>query len=109
MDRAYESAYYDEVHKSIEKALSDYGEVLQLNYEGASIRVNLLSFQDDIDSTKVLSTAGEVKDELCNLVYEYETISKPRLDLGGHTLIDKNEFVDNFYEICSENNIPIKK
>ena len=109
MDRAYESAYYDEVHKSIEKALSDYGEVLQLNYEGASIRVNLLSFKDNIDSTKVLSTAGEVKDELYNLVYEEETISKPRLDLGGHTLIDKSEFVDNFYEICSENNIPIKK
>ena len=109
MDRAYESAYYDEVHKSIEKALSDYGEVLQLNYEGASIRVNLLSFKDDIDSTKVLSTAGEVKDELYNLVYEEETISKPRLDLGGHTHIDKSEFVDNFYEICLENNIPIKK
>ena len=109
MDRAYESAYNDEVHKSIEKALSDYGEVLQLNYEGASIRVNLLSFKDDIDSTKVLSTAGEVKDELYNLVYEEETISKPRLDLGGHTHIDKSEFVDNFYEICLENNIPIKK
>ena len=109
MDRAYESAYSDNVHKSIENALSDYGEVLQLNYEGASIRVNLLSFKDDIDSTKVLSTAGEVKDELYWLVYEEETISKPRLYLDGHTYIDTNKFVDNFYEICSENNIPIKK
>jgi hypothetical protein len=109
MDRAYESAYYDDINKSIEKALSDYGEVLQLNYEGASIRVNLLSFKDDIDSTKVLSTAGEVKDELYNLVYEEERISKPRLYLDGHTYIDKNVFVDTFYDICSENNIPIKK
>jgi len=109
MDRAYESAYYDNVHKSIEKALSDYGEVLQLNYEGASIRVNLLSFKDDIDSTKVLSTAGEVKDELYNLVYEEEMISKPRLYLDSDSYISTSEFVDNFYEICSENNIPIKK
>ena len=109
MDRAYESAYYDGVRKSIEKALSDYGEVLQLNYEGASIRVNLLSFKDDIDSTKVLSTAGEVKDELYNLVYEEETISKPRLYLDIDAYISKSEFVDNFYELCSEYNIPINK
>lgn len=109
MDRAYESAYYNDIHKCIEKALSDYGEVLQLNYEGASIRVNLLSFKDDIDSTKVLSTAGEVKDELYNLVYEEEMISKPRLYLDSNAYIDKNEFVDNFYDICSDYNIPIKK
>lgn len=109
MDRAYESAYYDGVRKSIEKALSDYGEVLKLNYEGASVRVNLLDFKNDIDSTKVLSTAGEVKDELYNLVYEEETISKPRLYLDSDAYISKSEFVDNFYEICSENNIPIKK
>ena len=109
MDRAYESSYYDDINKCIEKALSDYGEVLELNYEGALIRVNLLSFKDDIDSTKFLSTVGEVQDELYNLVYEEEKISKPRLYLDGHTYIDTNEFVDNFYEICSENNIPIKK
>ena len=109
MVRAYESAYSNNVHKSIENALDEYGEVLKLNYEGALIRVNLLSFKDDIDSTKFLSTVGEVQDELYNLVYEEEKISKPRLYLDGHTYIDTNEFVDNFYEICSENNIPIKK
>ena len=109
MDRAYESSYYDDINKCIEKALSDYGEVLQLNYEGASIRVNLLSFKNDIDSTKVLSTAGEVKDELYNLVYEEERISKPRLYLDSNAYISTSEFVDNFYEICLENNIPIKK
>ena len=109
MDRAYESSYYNDIHKCIEKALSNYGEVLTLNYEGASIRVNLLSFKDDIDSTKVLSTAGEVKDELSNLVYEFETVSKPRLYLDSNAYISTSEFVDNFYDICSDYNIPIKK
>jgi hypothetical protein len=109
MDRAYESSYYDDINKCIEKAFSDYGEVLKLNYEGALIRVNILDFKDDIDSAKVLSTAGEVKDELYNLVYEEERISKPRLYLDSNAYISTSEFVDNFYEICSENNIPIKK
>ena len=109
MDRAYESAYYNDIHKCIEKAFSDYGEVLKLNYEGALIRVNILDFKDDIDSAKVLSTAGDVKDELYNLVYEEERISKPRLYLDSNAYISTSEFVDNFYEICSENNIPIKK
>ena len=109
MDQAYESAYYVEVRKSIEKALDEYGEVLQLNYEGASIRVNLLHFKNDIDSSKVLSTVGEVQDELYNLVKE-EIISKPRLYINDNYIsIDNSEFADSFYESCSYYNIPIKK
>jgi hypothetical protein len=110
LDRAYEDAYYSEVHKSIDKALSDYGEVLRLNYEGALIRVNLLHFANDIDSTKVLSTAEQVKDELYNLVYEEEKITKPELYINDNRIyIDDSVLADNFYELCSEYNIPIKK
>jgi hypothetical protein len=110
LDRAYEDAYYSEVHKSIDKALSDYGEVLRLNYEGALIRVNLLHFANDIDSNKVLSTVGEVQDELYNLVYEEEKITKPKLYINDNGIyIDDSVFADNFYELCSENDIPIKK
>ena len=109
MDQAYESAYYVVVRKSIEKALDEYGEVLQLNYEGASIRVNLLHFENDIDSSKVLSTVGEVQDELYNLVKE-EIISKPKLYINDNYIsIDDSEFADSFYESCSYYNIPIKK
>ena len=109
MDQAYESAYYVVVRKSIEKALDEYGEVLQLNYEGASIRVNLLHFENDIDSSKVLSTVGEVQDELYNLVKE-EIISKPKLYINDNYIsIDNSEFADSFYESCSYYNIPIKK
>ena len=101
MDQAYESAYYVVVRKSIEKALDEYGEVLQLNYEGASIRVNLLHFENDIDSSKVLSTVGEVQDELYNLVKE-EIISKPKLYINDNYIsIDDSEFADSFYESCS--------
>jgi hypothetical protein len=110
LDRAYEDAYYSEVHKSIDKTLSDYGEVLRLNYEGALIRVNLLHFANDIDSTKVLSTAEQVKDELYNLVYEEEKITKPKLYINDNYIsIDDSVLADNFYELCSEYDIPIKK
>lgn len=109
MNRAYESDYYVVVRNSIEKALDEYGEVLQLNYEGALIRVNLLHFQDDIDSSKVLTTVGEVQDELYFLVTE-GILSKPRLYINdNHISIDNSEFADNFYELCLEYNIPIKK
>jgi hypothetical protein len=110
LDRAYEDAYYSGVHKSIEKVLSDYGEVLKFNYEGALIRVNLLHFANDIDSNKVLSTAGQVKDELYNLFYEEEKLTKPELYINDDYIsIDGSVFEDNFYELCSEYNIPIKK
>lgn len=110
IDSASESAYYGGIHKSIENALSDYGEVLQLNYEGALIRVNLLHFKDDIDSSKVLSTVGEVQDELYNLVYEEEKISRPNLCINDINIsINDGEFENAFYENCLENNIPIKK
>jgi hypothetical protein len=110
LNRAYEDAYYSEVHKSIEKALSDYGEVLRLNYEGALIRVNLLHFTNDIDSNKVLSTAGQVKDELYNLFYEEEKLTKPELYINDDYIsIDDSVFADSFYELCSEYDIPIKK
>lgn len=109
MDRAYESAYYGVVHNSIKEALDEYGEVLKLNYDGALIRVNLLHFQDDIDSSKVLTTVGEVQDELYFLVTE-GILSKPRLYINDNYIsIDDSEFANNFYELCSENNIPIKK
>ena len=110
LDRAYEDAYYSEVNKSIENALSDYGEVLKFNYEGALIRVNLLDFTNDIDSDKVLTTAGQVKDELYNLFYEEEILTKPRLYINDNRIyIDDSVLADNFYELCSEYNIPIKK
>jgi hypothetical protein len=110
LERAYEDAYYSEVHKSIDKALSDYGEVLRLNYEGALIRVNLLHFTNDIDSNKVLSTAGQVKDELYHLFYEEEKVTKPNLYINDDYIsIDDSVFADSFYELCSEYGILIKK
>lgn len=109
MDRAYESAYYGVVHNSIKGALDEYGEVLELNYDGALIRVNLLHFQDDIDSSKVLTTVGEVQDELYFLVTE-GILSKPILYINDNYIsIDSSEFANNFYELCSNYNIPIKK
>jgi len=109
LDRAYYDAYYGVVHASIEKALDEYGEVLNLNYEGASIRVNLLHFENEIDSNKILTIAGQVQDELYYLVSE-EIISKPTLYINHNYIsIDGSNFENNFYELCPDYNIPIKK
>lgn len=110
IDRAYQDANYKSVFDDIEKALSDYGHVLQLDYEGALIRINLLDFQHAIDSSEVLSTPKEVKEMLYKLVYEEETIDKPELDINENNMYIKNDdFESNFYELCSENNLPISK
>lgn len=41
LEECEEESYYEEVHSKIEDALSEYGDVITLNYEGAKIRVNL--------------------------------------------------------------------
>ncbi len=110
IDRAYQDANYKSVFDDIEKALSDYGQVLQLDYEGALIGINLLDFQHAIDSSEVLSTPEEVKEMLYKLVYEEETIDKPELNLNENNMYIKNDdFESNFYELCSKNNLPINK
>jgi len=107
---AYEDAYYGVVHTSIEKVLDEYGGVLNLNYEGASIRVNLLHFENEIDSSKILTTVEQVQDELYYLVSE-GFISKPKLYINDRydVTINDSNFENNFYELCSDYNIPIKK
>jgi hypothetical protein len=110
IDRAYQDANYKSVFDDIESALSDYGQVLQLGYEGALIGINLLKYQNEINASEVLSTPEEVKEMLYKLVYEEETIDKPELQINENNMyINNDDFESNFYELCSENNIPIKK
>jgi len=109
MSRAYEDPYSENIMRSIESALTDYGGVLQINYEGAKIKVNLLNFQDTIDSSEVLSTPEDFKKILYTLVHEEEKIEKPTFYIKDDYYIDDDDFESNFYELCSEYNIPINE
>ena len=109
MSRAYEDSYSESIMRSIESALTDYFGVLQINYEGAKIKVNLLNFQNIIDSSEVLSTPEDVKEMLYKLFHEEEKIEKPTLYIKDDYYIDDDDFESNFYELCSEYNIPINE
>ena len=109
MSRAYEDSYSVSIMRSIESALTDYGGVLQINDQGAKIKVNLLNFQNDIDSSEILSTPEDVKEILYTLVHEEEKIEKPTLYIKDDYYIDDDDFESNFYELCSEYNIPINE
>lgn len=41
LEECEQESYYKEVHSKIEEALSEYGDVISLNYEGAKIKINL--------------------------------------------------------------------
>jgi hypothetical protein len=109
MSRAYEVSYSESIMRSIESALTDYGGVLRINDQGAKIKVNLLNFQNDIDSSEILSNPEDVKGILYKLVHEEEKIEKPTLYIKDDYYIDDDDFESNFYELCSEYNIPINE
>jgi hypothetical protein len=47
LEECEQESYYQEVHSKIEEALSEYGDVIILNYEGVKININLSKVLND--------------------------------------------------------------
>ena len=108
LDRAYETAIFNAYYKYYEGLFEEYGNVLEFNDDHVKLRVDILNFpylKNYPDSAAYTNL-----EELFFDAATEDQLDKPRVNTSRMDPYPKDEdFVDNFYEICLENNIPIKK
>jgi len=108
LDRAYETAVYDAYYNRYKSFFEEYGDVLEFNDEYVKIRVDILNFSE-LKNYPDLATYTKLEDLFFDAASE-DQIDKPRVNISGIDAYPNDEdFVENFYELCSEYNIPIKK
>ena len=108
LDRAYETAAFDAYYNLYKSFFEEYGDVLEFNDEYVKIRVNILNFSE-LKNYPDLATYTKLEDLFFDAVSE-DQIDKPRVNISGiDAYPNYKDFVENFYELCSEYNIPIKK
>ena len=108
LDRAYETAIFNAYYKYYEGLFEEYGNVLEFNDDHVKLRVDILNFpylKNYPDSAAYTNL-----EELFFDAATEDQLDKPRVNTSRMDPYPKDEdFVENFYELCSENNIPIKK
>jgi hypothetical protein len=109
LDRAYETAVYDAYYKYYRGLFEEYGDVLDFNDEYVKIRIDILNFYE-LKNYPDLATYTKLEDLFFDAATE-DQIDKPRVNTNriNDPYPNDEEFADNFYELCSENDIPIKK
>lgn len=108
LDRAYETAISDAYYKYYKGLFEEYGNVLEFNDEYVKLRVDILNFpylKNYPDSAAYTNL-----EELFFDAATEDQLDKPRVNTSRMDPYPKDkDFVENFYELCSEYNIPINK
>jgi hypothetical protein len=108
LDRAYETAVSDAYYKYYKGLFEEYGNVLEFNDEYVKLRVDILNFPE-LKYYPDFAAYTNLKELFFDAATE-DQLDKPRVNTSRMDPYPKDEdFVDNFYELCSEYNIPIKK
>ena len=109
LDSAYETAVYDAYYNRYKSFFEEYGDVLEFNDEYVKIRVDILKFSE-LKSFPNFETYNNLEDLFFEAAITDQLDNKPRVNISGMDPYPKDEdFVENFYELCSEYNIPINK
>ena len=94
--------------EDMEDLFEEYGNVLEFNDEYVKLRVDILNFPELKYYPN--SAAYTNLEELFFDAATEDQLDKPRVNTSRMDPYPKDEdFVENFYELCLENNIPIKK
>lgn len=108
LDRAYETAVSDAYYKYYKGLFEEYGNVLEFNDEYVKLRVDILNFPE-LKYYPDFAAYTNLKELFFDAATE-DQLDKPRVNTSRMDPYPKDEdFVDNFYELCLEYNIPIKK
>ena len=108
LDRAYETAISDAYYKYYKGLFEEYGNVLEFNDEYVKLRVDILNFPE-LKYYPNSAAYTNLEDLFFDAATE-DQLDKPRVNTSRMDPYPKDEdFVENFYELCLENNIPIKK
>jgi hypothetical protein len=109
LDRAHETAVYDAYYKYYRGLFESFGNVLDFNDEFVKIRVDILNFSE-LKNYPDLATYTKLEDLFFDATTE-DQIDKPRVNANriNDPYPKDEDFADNFYELCSEYDIPIKK
>jgi hypothetical protein len=109
LDRAYETAVYNAYYNYYRGLFEEYGNVLDFNDECVKIRIDILNFYE-LKNYPDLATYTKLEDLFFDAATE-DQIDKPRFNTNriNYPYPKDEDFADNFYELCSEYDIPIKK
>ena len=109
LERAYETAVSNAYYKYYRGLFENYGNVLDFNDEYVKIRVDILNFYE-LKNYPDLAAYTKLEDLFFDAASE-DQIDKPRVNTNriNDPYPNDEDFEDNFYELCSEYNIPIKK
>ena len=109
LDRAYETAVSNAYYKYYRGLFEEYGDVLDFNDEYVKIRIDILNFYE-LKNYPDLAIYTKLEDLFFDAATENQ-IDKPRVNTNriNDPYPNDEDFEDNFYELCSEYNIPIKK
>ena len=109
LDRAYETAAFNAYYKYYKGLFEEYGKVLEFNDEYVKIHVDILNFPE-LKNFREFETYNKLEDLFFDAASENQ-IDKPRVNTNriNDPYLNDEDFADNFYELCSEYNIPIKK
>ena len=108
LDRAYETAISDAYYKYYKDLFEEYGNVLEFNDEYVKLRVDILNFPE-LKYYPNSAAYTNLEDLFFDAATE-DQLDKPRVNTSRIDPYPKDEdFVENFYELCSEYNIPINK
>lgn len=109
LDRAYETAVYNAYYKYYRGLFEEYGNVLDFNDEYVKIRIDILNFYE-LKNYPDSSTYNKLEDLFFDAATE-DQIDKPIVNTNiiNDPYPSDEDFADNFYELCSEYDIPIKK
>jgi hypothetical protein len=109
LDRANETAVYDAYYQYYRGLFEEYGDVLDFNDEYVKIRIDILNLYE-LKNYPDLATYTKLEDLFFDAATENQ-IDKPRVNTNriNDPYPNDEDFVENFYELCSENDIPIKK
>ena len=109
LDRAYETAVSNAYYKYYRGLFEEYGDVLDFNDEYVKIRIDILNFYE-LKNYPDLATYTKLEDLFFDAASE-DQIDKPRVNTNriNDPYPNDEDFEYNFYELCSEYDIPIKK
>jgi hypothetical protein len=110
LDRAYETAVYDAYYNRYKSLFEEYGDVLEFNDEYVKIHSDILNFTELKNFPYLAAYNNSLEDLFFDAATTDQFNYKPRVDISGIDAYPDNDvFVENFYELCSEYDIPIKK